>query len=235
MKRITTFIIALLVGAFGHIGVVSAASELPTGIYVNGNATVEKEPDQTTIQFTIYTTGKTPEEAQAKNSIISSNVYQSFLSEGIDRNSWKTMQMDLSPQYDHNNSTTKIIGYQMTHQVLVKMNGTDKAGKVITLLVNSGVSNINSISFGLKDPQGAQNEALAEATKEAREKAEIMAKNAGARVGNVRLITQPNASYREKSGYANTAIDENGTLEHQVWAESITITANVQIQFDLIK
>lgn len=235
MKKITTFIIALLVSVFGYAGAALAASELPTGIYVNGSATVEKEPDQTKIQFTIYTTGKTPEEAQEKNSIISSNVYQSFLSEGIERNSWKTTQMDLSPQYDYNNSTTKIIGYQMTHRVLVTMNGTDKAGKIVTLLVNSNVSNIDSISFGLKDSQGAQNEALAEAAKDAKEKAEIMAKSAGASVGNVRFISQPNASYHEKAGYANTGVGENGALEHQVWADNITITANVQIQFDLIK
>jgi len=235
MKKITTFIIALLVGILGYPGIVLAASELPTGIFVNGSATVEKEPDQTKIQFTIYTTGKTPEEAQGKNSIVSSNVYQAFLSEGIERNSWKTTQMDLSPQYDYNSSTTKIIGYQMTHRVLVTINGKDKAGKIITLLVNSKVSNIDSISFGLKDPQGAQNEALAEATRDAREKAEIMAKTAGAAVGNVRKIIQPNASYQEKAGYANTGISEDGAIEHQVWAESINITANVQIQFDLIK
>lgn len=235
MKKITAFITALLLGVFGYIGAVSATSELPTGIYVTGSAVVEKEPDQTKIQFTIYTTGKTSEEAQGKNSIISSNVYQYFLSEGINRNSWKTTQMDLGPQYDRNNSTTKIIGYQMTHRVLVTMNGTDKAGEIVTLLVNSGISSIDSISFGLKDPKGAQNEALAQATKDAKERAEIMAKNAGAVMGNVKLISQPTVSYQDRAGYANMDIGENETIEHQIWVENINITANVQIQFNLIK
>ena len=68
------WILGLLTLVFVTLSTVSfaAAPQLPTGIVVTGNATLEKEPDQTQIFFTIYTTGKTSEEAQADNAKISS-------------------------------------------------------------------------------------------------------------------------------------------------------------------
>ena len=50
----------------------AAPTDVPLnrGIIVTGTSSIEKEPDQTVIQFTILTTGKKREEVQAENNQI---------------------------------------------------------------------------------------------------------------------------------------------------------------------
>lgn len=216
----------------------AATPQLPTGIVVTGNAVLEKEPDQTQVYFVIHTTGKTSEEAQAENAKISSQVYQAFMADGIDRSAWKTVQMDLSPEYVHDDSGKgKLKGYQMNHGVLLTVSGTDKAGKIVNMLVGSGVENIQYIRFGLKDPKAAQREALAEATKDARARAEIIAAETGATIKSVRYVSEPRVVYQDNAGYADMSRnkEESAPVEQQVWAGSVNITATVEIHFELVK
>ena len=235
MKKIIISLLGMLFllcnGAF------AADYPMPTGIIIGGDAVLEKEPDQTKIQFTIYTIGKTSEAAQTQNARVSSAVYQSFLAGGIDRNSWKTVQIDLSPRYEYEDSKQKLVGYQMTHRVLVTLSGTDRAGQVVKSLVDSGVETIDFIRFGLKDPKGAQKEALAAATKDAKVKAEIMAEAAGATIKGVRYIGEPEVYYQENATHSqvNRYRDDAGGMEQQVWAGSVSVVARVRIEFDLVK
>lgn len=217
---------------------VEAATQEARGIIVTGDAVIEKEPDQTTIQFTILTTGKNSSTVQAENAKISSKVYQAFLSEGIERDTWKTVQMNVSPQYDYSGSKSKMVGYQMIHRIMVVLPGTDKAGKVVSMLVENDVNNIDSIQFGLKDPKGAQREALALATQNAKTKAEVLAASSGTRITGIAYMGEPTVSYRNYDAYYEkraTADVAMGALEQQVWASTINISTRVEIRFEILE
>lgn len=218
--------------------VTGAEATQPQGVIVEGSSSIEKMPDQTKIQFTIHTTGKTSEEAQSKNAMISSQIYQNFLAGGIPRNSWKTVQMNLSPLYDYNNSKEKLIGYQMTHRVLVTVDGTTNARGLIRLIAESGVGSIESVQFGLKNPQEAENEALAKAVEDARNRAQVMAVSAGEQIKNVRLINQVTTFLGNETRYRGSlaVTDETGEVfEELFWVGPIVVRAQVQIQFNLAK
>jgi Uncharacterized conserved protein len=213
----------------------AAEQNVLRGIVVTGEASLEKEPDQTTIYFMILTNKKTSEEAQAENAKITSRVYQAFLAEGIERKSWKTTQMTINPQYTYSGSKSKLTGYQMVHRVMMVLPGTEKAGRVVNLLVDSGVENIESIQFGLKDPKAAEREAIAAATREAREKGEIMAAASGARIIGVRYVGEP-TSYGRSNAYmvaGRTSATGDVAMEQQVWASTIQVAARIQIHFEL--
>ena len=220
----------------------AAPTDVPLnrGIIVTGTSSIEKEPDQTVIQFTILTTGKKREEVQAENNQIASRVASAFFQAGVERKDWKTIQLNVGPLYDYNSKgESKQNGYQMTHQIIVTLPGVTQAGKIVNLLVDSGVTNIDSIQFTLKDQNGAFKEALVEATKEAREKAEIMAAASGAKIKGVRYIGTPIYQYRpyneevspKKYAVADMAVRE----EQQVWASTVDVNATIQIHFDLVE
>lgn len=240
MKRKFAMIITgmiMIIGA-SHLIVTEAAAQEPRGIIVTGDAVVEKEPDQTTIQFTILTTGKTSTEVQTENAKISSRVYQAFLSEGIERNAWKTVQMNLYPQYDYSGSKSKMVGYQMSHRLMVVLPGTSTAGKVVSMLVENDVNHIDFIQFGLKDIKGAQREALTLATQNAKTKAEVLATSAGTRIIGIAYMGEPTVSYRAYDRYSEQkAIADmaSGELEQQVWASTINISARVEIRFEIVE
>ena len=239
-KNYFALVLGLLI-VFAVNQVLAAPSETPLnqGIVVTGTASIEKEPDQTVIQFTILTTGKKREEVQAENNQIASRVASAFFQAGIERKNWKTIQLNVGPQYDYNSKgEAKPNGYQMTHQIILTLPGVTQAGKIVNLLVDAGVTNIDSIQFGLKDHNGAFKEALVEATKEAKEKAEIMAAASGAKIKGVRYIGTPVYQYRprttEFSGklYAADAVARE---EQQVWASTVNVNAVIQIHFDLVE
>ncbi len=212
---------------------------LNKGIIVTGISSIEKEPDQTVIQFTILTTGKKREEVQAENNQISSRVASAFFQAGVERKDWKTTQLDVGPLYDYNSKgESKQNGYQMTHRIIVTLPGVTQAGKIVNLLVDSGVTNIDSIQFTLKDHNGAFKEALVEATKEAREKAEIMAGASGAKIKGVRYIGTPVYQYRPRPAVVTgkeMAADMPVRDEQQVWASTVDVNATIQIHFDLVE
>lgn len=240
MKKKFVMIIGVLVMILSasQALIAEASTQEPRGIIVTGDAVIEKEPDQTTIQFTILTTGKTSTEVQAENAKISSRVYQAFLSEGIERNTWKTVQMSLSPQYDYSGAKSKMVGYQMVHRIMVVLPGTEKAGKVVSMLVENDVNNIDSIQFGLKDPKGAQREALALATQNAKTKAEVLAASSGTRITGIAYMGEPTVSYRAYDGYYDkraVADMAGAALEQQVWASTINISARVEIRFEIVE
>lgn len=235
MKKFNIILLTILFVLVG-LSVTNGASS--TGAVATGTSMIEKTPDQTVILFTIVTSGKTSEAAQAQNSLLSSQVYQSFLADGLDRKSWKTESMELSPTYDPDSSKRKITGFQMTHQVMVTLDGTNRAGSVVKLIVDSGVDKIDYVQFKLKDPFTTQKEAMALATKDAKEKAEIMASAAGVEIKNVRYIGEPTVQYNTNASYVNLSAYKGKEVidiaEHQLWAGDIQISAIVRIVFNLL-
>lgn len=216
----------------------SAEATQLQGVIVQGAASIEKIPDQTKFQFSIETIGKTSEEAQNKNAEISSQIYRNFLANGIDRNSWKTVQMNLSPYYEYNSGKQKMIGYKMTHRVLLTVDGTSNTKGIVRLIAESGVGRIDSILFGLKNPKEAENEALVKAIEDAKAKARIMASSAGEQIKNVRLVDQVTTFGGNEIRYGGNfqIIDDKGEIFEDVfWVGPILVQANIQMQFNLIK
>lgn len=203
--------------------------EMPKGVWVTGNAIIEKEPDQTVIVFSIVTTGKTPLSAQNENAQISSKISERFLGEGLDGNQWKTVSMNMSPQ-----SGSK--GYQMFHQISLTLYDINQAGRIVNILVDHGVDRIDSIVFGLKDPKAAEYEAIAQATQNAKKKGEIIARAAGATVTGISFIGPSQAVYQPRM-YANKSMADLSAsaerAEQHVWASTIEVAAEIQICLDL--
>ena len=104
----------------------------------------------------------------------------------------KTSGYSLSPQYDYaDRHAPHLTGYEASNTVSVTVDDLSLLGKVIDSATSTGATNVNGISFTLRDPSAVRAQALAEAATRARSNAEALAKALGVTVMNV-LEAQPN-------------------------------------------
>lgn len=90
--------------------------------------------------------------------------------------------------------TPKIVGYDVSQTVEVKVRDTAKAGEVLAALGSEGVQNISGPEFTVDDEDKVKAEAREKAIAEARTKAKKLASELGVRLGHV-------VSYSEGGNY----------------------------------
>jgi len=114
--------------------------------------------------------------------------------------------------------------------VVVRLKNIANIGPTIDAATGAGANSIGGISFGLLDPKPHENTLLAEAVKNAREKADIMAKAAGVNIISV---------YRISDGYTSvSSMDQGGwraadaeAIKTPVEPGSLTVRATVRVDY----
>jgi uncharacterized protein YggE len=115
----------------------------------------------------------------------------------------KTSGYSLTPQrvYKENQPPT-ITGYEARNSVTVTMGELQRVGAVIDAAALAGANNVDSVSFTLRQDRPAQDQALAEATREAIGKAQAIAQALGGRV--VRIVEVQEEGLRPRPITENT-------------------------------
>lgn len=164
-------------------------------ITVEGTGEATAIPDIATISYSVTEKGKTVGEAQTK-ATEKVNAALAFLKDaGVEEKDTKTTSYNVYPEYEYQQpcyydgcpvrSNPAIIGYQVSQSIEVKVRDTAKAGAVLQGLGDVGVQNISGPNFAVDDEDATRVEARAEAIKEARDKAKVLAKDLGVRLGKV--------------------------------------------------
>ncbi len=193
MMRFRTLLVPavalLAVGAFAQAPQTSALPNLVTAV---GNADVQMAPDLATIRIGVDTQGKTAKEAQASTNLLANRIIAAAMKVVPDKKAYQTSDLSLFPDYSQgpNGAPNKIIGYRARNVVTICLEDVSKVGPMVDAVTDAGATNIDSISFGLKDDKVARRQALIVAVKEAREKAEAMAEGLGLRLGSVYSVEE---------------------------------------------
>ena len=102
----------------------------------------------------------------------------------------------MNPQYVYEqNQPPKFNGYQVTNQVTVTVRDLSKLGQAVDATVGAGANTVGGISFGLQNPQVAEDAARMDAVKALQAKADLYARATGYKI--VRLV-----NLGEGGGYA---------------------------------
>ncbi len=158
-----------------------------TRVSVNGEATVQAQPDTAIITIAVVTQNASASEAQAENASKTDAVVRAVKAAAGAGAEVKTSGYSLQPQYVYQqNETPTITGYNARNSVLVTTGELTKVGGVIDAAVRAGANNIDNLSFTLRRDQPARNQALTEATRNAVSKAQTLANALGGRV--VRIV-----------------------------------------------
>ncbi len=167
--------------------VVAASSK---GVFVSGQGEVTVKPDVAYVELGVETQRKTALEAQRENAKISERVVDRLVSLGLSRDKIETTRLSLYPIRNRNKSDEDIVtGYRATNQVRVTISALDRVGQIIDGAVDAGANTVNDIVFSVKDLSKFKAEALKEAARDARERAEAIASALGLKVAGVISIS----------------------------------------------
>jgi uncharacterized protein len=163
-----------------------------TGIVVVGEGRVTVAPDYAQIASGVTTRGKTVKEASDANSKTMAAIIKALLDSGVAQNDVQTSRFSVQPVYVPQEPRTepKLAGYSVSNQVRAKIRQIDNVGEILDRLITAGATDVGSVEFLVSDPSKALDEAREAAIADARRKAEVYARAAGIRLGQVEWITE---------------------------------------------
>lgn len=164
-------------------------------ITVTGRGGIHVEPDVTRVELTLESLHDTYDEAYAQGKENTSRLAAIMNEVGLDKSLPKTTHFDIDKktqnEYDKykNYVGEKFIGFELDHRVKIDL-GMDKAllGKIVKLIGQHLKQAEINIGYTVKDARPAQLKMLERAVKDAKEKAEVMAKAVGCTLGLVKDI-----------------------------------------------
>lgn len=213
-------------------------------ISVSGKGEVNAIPDIATISFDISKEAKTVKEAQDEVAKIEQQVLVSLKANNIEDKDIKTTNSSFYPKYEYTNvpcrgyicpaGQSQIVGYTVSESITVKVRNTDDAGKIISDLGGLGVSSLSGPNFAIDDEEGLKAEARKKAIEDARNKADILARDLDVRLGKISSFTE-NSNNGVYPYYAKASLESFDAVSS---APSLpkgenTITSEVTITFKL--
>ncbi|WP_156420500.1 MULTISPECIES: SIMPL domain-containing protein [unclassified Sphingopyxis] len=158
------------------------------------NEEVRSRPDQATVGAGVQTTAPTAVEAMRLNAAAMDKLIAAAKARGIKPEDIQTSGINLSPQYDYNNTgggqPPRFIGYQVNNTVRATTPKIDDIGPLLDALVAAGGTNIEGPWFGMKDADAQLVGARGAAIKEAEAKAADYARLAGFRGAELVSISE---------------------------------------------
>lgn len=164
----------------------------------NGEGSVGAVPDIAIVSIGVTTRAAAAREALDQNSTDLEKIIAAIRAEGVADRDIGTTGFSVFPVYEQrpprpdgsiDETPPKIVGYQVTNEVRVTIRDIARSGGILDKVVTAGANQVNGISFDLSDRDTPADQALAEAVKDARRKAEIMAEAAGVKIKRIMSIS----------------------------------------------
>jgi uncharacterized protein len=181
---------ALLTGAAAlpaHADTADAAFRATT-LNLSASGESKVTPDLATITLGVQTDGATAAGAMSANAVQMNKVIAALKKAGIAERDIQTSNLSVNPQYVYvENNPPKLNGYQANNQVTIQVRDLTKLGQTVDATVGAGATNVGGVSFGLQNPQAAEDAARLDAVKALQAKADLYARATGYKI--VRLVS----------------------------------------------
>jgi uncharacterized protein YggE len=214
-----------------------APTETPSTMYVSGHGTVTTQPDTALLTFGVTIDADTLAEAQAEATDKMAAILAEVTKAGIADKDVQTVNYNVSILYDYddNGYVSRVIGYEVTNQVNVKVRDLDAVGPLLDAVVAQGANNVYGISFYVEDTSAAASQARRAAVEDAMTKGRELAEAAGMQISRVLTISETSSPPPTPVDYnaAPMAADEAAGGAVPIQTGSTEITADVDIVFEL--
>ena len=208
-------------------------------ITVNSRETVKVVPDLAEIIYAVTTENKDAAACQAENKEKLNQLVETLKQLGVEESSIQTSAFDLNPRHDWERDGA-ITGYEAVTQVTVTGIPLEQAGLVMEKSVESGVNQIQSVSFLSSSYDESYQEALKMAVSQAYKKAQALAEASGCTLGEPVQILEhaSNDRYRyadeaklSRSAAAMGNAEASAADMAAVMPGEIDVEANISVEY----
>ena len=238
MKNILLVAGAIVILSVLAIAQNAAPSPIPNTIFVGADGKFETAPDTALIQFNISAQADNAKDAYDLAAKQAESTRQVMRANGIDPKSAEIGFFSVNPQYDWKNPKHRVIGYQVTTSVSLKLKDFSKVGPVTGQLADASVGESQTLSYTLDSTEEAKSKAVADAYRRARASAQSLATASGRTLGEL--------SYASVDTFENVrvmgpirgravpmAMAANAAPTEEFSPQNVTVTAHVNAMFVL--
>jgi len=219
-----------------HGSLVVYADEKEPGrmIVVTGNGQVKAKPDMATLRAGVVTQASTAAAALAENVKQMRQVFTGLTDFGIPAEDQQTSNFTVTPQYNNRRSTTpeapQLVGYEVRNQVTVTVRDVNRVGELLDALVRLGANQLYDVLFGLGDPEHLLDQARIAAVKDAKHKAELLSRAAGAMLGQVLGIEEVSSNKPQPVYMARASAAESVPIAPGQEILTVTVSVGFMLQ-----
>ena len=224
---------------YGDFRVLSAqtSNEVKNTIDVTGTYTSYADPDKVEIYLGAQTDSTDASDSQQQNAVILQKIRSGLTSKGITSSSIQTTQYSLEKitEWDETRRVYVNKGYRTTHILKIKLTDINNAGEIVDVAVENGANRVDNIVFGLSDSKAKamRTQALTEAAKNAREKADAITAGLGVSITKVNHASEGYVGvtpyYATKEMVAGATAAPTPT---EISAGQIEISASVSVSYE---
>ncbi len=201
-----------------------------TRVMVGGDSIVRAQPDTAILTISVVTQARRAIDAQQENATKTDAVVRALKAAAGAGAEVKTSGYSLQPQrmYKEGQPPT-ITGYEARNSVTVTTGELNKVGNIIDASAEAGSNDISGIAFTLRQDRQARDQALSEATREAMNKARVIATALGGRVVRVVEVQEEGLQRPPVPIYQTETFMAKRDVATPIEIGSLEITSRVQL------
>ena len=206
-------------------------------ISLSASGAIKTTPDKVDISTGVTSEAKTAREALDQNIEAMAKVVTALKDEGIDAKDIQTTNFSVGPDYEQRpydrpeGKPPAIVGYRVTNQVRISLHDTKKLGSILDKVVSLGSNQIDSIEFGVEEPEALKDEARKLALKNVTDNAKLYAEAAGVELGPILSIGEEESSYEPR--FAAAAERMASAKDVPIEAGAATVEVRVRVTWEL--
>jgi uncharacterized protein YggE len=173
-------------------------------ISLSASGIVKTTPDMVEIAAGVTSEAPSARAALDKNTEAMAKVVETLKAEGIEPKDIQTANFSVGPIYEQrpydrpDGKAPAVVGYRVTNQVRITLRDTGKLGAILDKVVSLGANQIDSIEFGVSEPEALKDEARKLALKNVTDNAKLYAEAAGVALGPILSIAEEESSYQPR-------------------------------------
>lgn len=181
-------------------------------ISVNGEAQMRLAPEMATLRMSVVAENLSAAVARKEADAITSKALTVLDAAGVSRDDVNSTSLSIQPQYRwiKDDRVQELSAYRVSRDIDVRLLDLDKLGELIVALSDTGVNQMQAPRLGLIDRETAYQSVLAQATANARARAEVMA----------------SAMDETLAGVQNIGVNGNGSFPVRRYAERAMMAAD---------
>jgi len=201
-------------------------------ITISGSAKVVVSPDSAEFEFGVESRNASLSEAQSDSEQRTKAIIGALKKLGVDNKDIKADEITAQPYFGQDDSKTKPIHFSISRHISVKLRDISKFEAVLTAALKTGATHVRKAEKQSSDLRQHKDEARVLAARAAREKAELLAKELGVKVGRAFSIQETsNDWYSNLRNVAQNNVSEEPTDGSSLNAGMIEVSSSVQVSF----